>query len=263
MENDVRRYLSKFTSMSNIKTETLPKCEMDIAGVQELIDNGEYLEKEGELSEYEQGIAYFFGIGQIRDDERGMQLLRMAAQEGDADAMNLYGFACYHTSLGCKDMPEKKEWYERQAVKWYTEAAQMGQLEAIFNLAVCLLEGKGLQADEERGLRYLTTASKGGYERAQRYLAQYNEAHGIKEAVERELPYEQVMEILVTEMKKGIASMGTDAKRANMVGVFNEIAEEKGYAWVKNPTLGWICSKTEGKTYLITEAELNELASLL
>ena len=29
-ENDVRRFFSKYTSMSNIKIEQLPKCEQDI-----------------------------------------------------------------------------------------------------------------------------------------------------------------------------------------------------------------------------------------
>ena len=112
-ENDVRRFFSKYTSMSNIKTEQLPKCEQDIVEIQELIDSGNFQEIEYDLDDYKRGLAYFFGIGDVRDDEAGLRYLKMAADDGDVDAMNMYGFACYHTSLNCKAESEKKNSRQR------------------------------------------------------------------------------------------------------------------------------------------------------
>lgn len=257
MEKDVRRFFSKHTSMSMIKADGTLKCEQDIVDVQNMIDSGEFQDMEFDLDDYRRGLAYFFGIGEIRDDEAGLRYLKLAADEGNIDAMNMYGYACYHTSLGSKDMPEKQQWYEKQAVKWFAEAASMGQVEAIFNLAVCMLEGKGTDLDEKEGLRFIETAMKKGHPRASLYLEDYKTKKGEGLSLPRECSREEAFALISDEMKKEIEKSGlTDIY---VTGLFNDIFLEKGYKWVKNPALGWVCSKDEGKTYLIAEGELAEM----
>ena len=256
-ENDVRRFFSKYTSMSNIKTEQLPKCEQDIVEIQELIDSGNFQETEYDLDDYKRGLAYFFGIGDVRDDEAGLRYLKMAADDGDVDAMNMYGFACYHTSLNCKAEPEKKNWYEKQAVKWFKEAVAMGQVEAIFNLGVCLVEGVGTETDDAAGMRYLETALKKGHPRAARYIADYKAKNGQGPKVEREGKKEEIFAQIAENMKNEAKKSGIST--IYVTGLFNDIYLERGYEWVKNASLGWICSKDGGKSYLISEVELNEL----
>ena len=260
-ENDVRRFFSKYTSMSNLKTKQLPKCEQDITDIQEIIDAGNFQEIEFDLDDYKRGLAYFFGVGNVRDDEAGLRYLKLAADDGYIDAMNMYGFACYHTSLACKEEAEKKNWYERQAIKWFKEAAGMGQVEAIFNLGVCLVEGIGTEADDAEGMRYLETASKKGHPRAALYLADYKSKHGQGPEILREGQKEEIFAQIAETMKKEAEESGIS--HIYVTGLFNDIYLEKGYKWVKNASLGWICSKDEGKSYLISEEELNTLATFL
>lgn len=256
-ENDVRRFISKYTSMSNIKIEELPKCEQDIVEIQEVIDAGDFPEVEFDLDDYKRGLAYFFGIGNVRDDEAGLRYLKMAADDGNIDAMNMYGFACYHTSLNCKAEPEKKNWYEKQAVKWFKEAALMGQVEAIFNLGVCLVEGVGTETDDAAGMRYLETALKKGHPRAALYIEDYKAKNGQAPNIEREGAKEEIFAQVIATMKEEVQKSGIS--QIYVTGLFNDIYLERGYEWIKKASLGWICSKDGGKTFLISEEELKNL----
>lgn len=264
MENDVRRYLSKHTSMSNIKVEEVPKCEADIMRVQDMIDQDTFMNLEMELDDYTRGLAYFFGIGNIRNDEAGLSHLRKAAEEGNIDAMNMYGFACYHSSLSAKNQSQKMEWYIRQALKWYGEAAKMGQVEAIFNLGVSYLEGlekeKSTEESTREGMRYLETAEKLGHPRAKLYIEDYKQKHGLGKAIEREGKKDDILSDIQHKMKERMEKEGIKSLDQSMkTGLFNEIYLEIGYEWIKTDNLGWICSKDDGKTYLILESELEEL----
>ena len=73
-----------------------------------------------------------------------------------------------------------------------------------------------------------------------------------KEGKKEEI-FAQIAENMKNEAKKsGISTI-------YVTGLFNDIYLERGYEWVKNASLGWICSKDGGKSYLISEVELNEL----
>ena len=256
-EHDVRRFFSKYTSMSNIKTDELPKCEQDIVDVQEMIESGEFAEQESDLDYYRKGLAYFFGIGEVRNDDAGLRYLKIAADAGNIDAMNMYGFACYHTSMNAKNEPEKQQWYEKQAVKWFKEAAVMGQTEAIFNLGVCMIEGHGTDIDEKGGMRYLETALKKGHPRAALYIEDYKARHGMGVKVKREGDKEEILKQISETMKEQAQKDGIT--QMYVMGLFNDIYMQKGYKWIKNPVLGWICSKDDGESYLVSENEIESL----
>ena len=135
----------------------------------------------------------------------------------------------------------------------------MGQVEAIFNLGVCLIEGIGTEADDAEGMRYLETASKKGHPRADLYIADYKSKHGQGSEILREGQKEEIFAQIAETMKKEAEESGIS--HIYVTGLFNDIYLEKGYKWVKNASLGWICSKDEGKSYLISEEELNTLAT--
>ena len=263
MERDLRRFFSKYTSMSNIKTDQLPKCEQDIEEVLKLIDSGEFGQVEFKLDDYKRGLAYFFGIGDIRDDEAGLSHLKAAADaenEGlrNADAMNMYGFACYHTSINSKEVPQKQAWYEKQALKYFAEAAKLGQTEALFNLGVCYLEGKCTEENTTLGLQFIQEAVDKVHPRAALYLEEYKAKEGLGPQIDREAPKEETFERILTEMRRE-----ADGGPIYVTGLFNDIFLEQGYQWVKNASLGWICSKDNGKSYLISESELGVIEKLL
>ena len=106
-------------------------------------------------------------------------------------------------------------------------------------------------------MRYLETALKKGHPRAALYIADYKAKNGQEPKVEREGKKEEIFAQIAETMKNEAKKSGIST--IYVTGLFNDIYLERGYEWVKNASLGWICSKDGGKSYLISEVELNEL----
>ena len=103
--------------------------------------------------------------------QRGMYLTAFnlalpRAQEGDAAAQTLIA-ELYEQGLGIKRDTVK-------AAEWYQIAANSGNREAKFALAVKLLAGKDLKPDQERGFDLMKQAAEDGHP-----LAMYNYANHI------------------------------------------------------------------------------------
>ncbi|MEO1142279.1 MAG: tetratricopeptide repeat protein [Pseudomonadota bacterium] len=103
--------------------------------------------------------------------QRGMYLTAFnlalpRAQEGDAAAQTLIA-ELYEQGLGIKRDTGK-------AAEWYEIAANSGNREAKFALAVKLLAGKDLTPDKERGFDLMKQAAEAGHP-----LAMYNHANHI------------------------------------------------------------------------------------
>jgi TPR repeat protein len=67
---------------------------------------------------------------------------------------------------------EREGDYER-AVKYYTKAAELGIMNAHYNLAAAYLEGKGVEKDEKKKVYHLEEAAIGGHPQARYNLACY------------------------------------------------------------------------------------------
>jgi len=65
---------------------------------------------------------------------------------------------------------DKQALYSR-AVKCYHKAASLGHVSALFNLAVCYMEGDGVTADSAKAVRFLITAAEAGHKQSQYQLA--------------------------------------------------------------------------------------------
>ena len=77
---------------------------------------------------------------------------------------------------------------EKEAVKWYTKAADQGLARGQCNLGVCYDNGTGVAKDEKEAVKWYTKAAEQGYTRAQLYLGiSYQNGTGVikdeKEAV--------------------------------------------------------------------------------
>ncbi len=112
-----------------------------IGYARKLADTG----KDG-LMAYATALAYLNGQGVEKDEATGEKYLDMAAAANIADAIFLKG----------KRLEQAGRPAEAMAL--YTQAASMGQEDALVEAALMLLYGKGVEKDESRGLSYLQTA---------------------------------------------------------------------------------------------------------
>ncbi len=108
------------------------------------------------LAMYKLSSIYISGNGAAKDAARGIGWLEKAAGAGMAVAANELGFVYLSGLLG-----QKKD--ESKALAMFTRAADMGNLEAIKNIAVIHKDGLGVKADPARAYTWYLIAARGGY----------------------------------------------------------------------------------------------------
>ena len=88
--------------------------------------------------------------------EEGVRLLRLSADAGDAQAMFRLG-ECFRKGWGTeRDLSA--------SIGWYTLAAQAGNAQGAYALALLCLNGEeGFAQDKEKGLNWLRQAAEQGY----------------------------------------------------------------------------------------------------
>ena len=90
------------------------------------------------------------------DDASTLQMIQKRVSKGDAEAIKHLGSKYYHGSLGLtKDVP--------RAIELYTEAAELGSVDAHFNLGAAYYRGDGVEEDEPRGIRFWQQAAMKGH----------------------------------------------------------------------------------------------------
>ena len=94
--------------------------------------------------------------------ENSFKMLRMAAEQGHADAQNNLG-NCYNEGVIVEQNHE-------EALKWYKEAAKQGNAHAYFNLGQRYRRGEGVNKDLETAIKYYLLAVEQDYIDAQNAL---------------------------------------------------------------------------------------------
>lgn len=91
-----------------------------------------------------------------RDLRRSFQLCEKAAAKGHAEGMDLLAEA-YFNNMGVEDLSKKTR--EQLAVKWLKKAAKMGAFRAQVQLADAHREGKIVERDGERAVKWYLKAA--------------------------------------------------------------------------------------------------------
>ncbi|MCC8167228.1 MAG: sel1 repeat family protein [Planctomycetes bacterium] len=105
---------------------------------------------------YKLASLYFAGIGTGKNEPWGVELLGGAAAAGHAGAANDLGVISFEGTYGQpKDLTK--------AFDWFTRSAEMGNGEAMKNLAVFYRDGLGRPADPEQELKWYALARLAGY----------------------------------------------------------------------------------------------------
>lgn len=108
------------------------------------------------------------GHGVARDEEAAFRWFKLAARDGDAEALNMVG-RCFELSWGVpSDLGE--------AARWYRRAADKGHDWGQFNLASLLAQGRGVPVDVPEALSLLVRAARSGNAKAMNMIGCYREA---------------------------------------------------------------------------------------
>eukprot|EP00049_Salpingoeca_infusionum_P003544 m.67740 g.67740 ORF g.67740 m.67740 type:complete len:820 (+) comp12169_c0_seq5:395-2854(+) len=105
---------------------------------------------------FDVGRCLLYGVGCTGCYEEGLWLIQAAVEGRDVRAMR--ELASIHMKAGTSQEPE--------AVTLYHQAALLGDLESRVELAVCLLEGKGIQKDVNRAFKMFVETARDGSTRA-------------------------------------------------------------------------------------------------
>lgn len=102
------------------------------------------------------GSCYLYRWGRGRDVSKGLALLRIAAEQGYAQAQNFLG-RCYEVGWYDEQLPQDPV----EAVRWYRKAAEQHYAAALRNLGHCYEYGIGLeQPDMQEALNYYQQAAQ-------------------------------------------------------------------------------------------------------
>lgn len=133
-------------------------------------------------------VAYANGLGVEQDEDKALEYLKILAEYGYPDMQCELG-KWYETV----DWGTRKEEMNREAVKWFAKAAELGNVEAMYYLGECYRDGSGVDEDQKKAVEWFTKAAKQGHEEAKAELEFYNRRESEK-AFEEDgfLPYSMV-----------------------------------------------------------------------
>jgi len=103
---------------------------------------------------YRKGMAYAFGDGVDKDQEKAFKYFKRSAEAGFAPAQYQLGVA-YANGEGT-------EQDEQQALRWYKQAAVRGHTLAQRNLGLMYMEGRGVEQDKIRALAWYSILAERG-----------------------------------------------------------------------------------------------------
>ena len=97
------------------------------------------------------------------DDASTLAMVQKRVDKGDAEAITHLGEQYYHGTLGlARDVP--------RAMKLWTEAVELGSVDAYHNLGVVYYHGKGVEEDKARGIHQWQQAAVKGHVKSRHNL---------------------------------------------------------------------------------------------
>lgn len=139
---------------------------------------------EAELKQWSTDFADIFSIERYHHKVAQLWVDQLGK---DADIADSYYRKAIDLDLGTGEeamdgdgsAPSKQARYS-QAVKYYHKAASLGHVSALFNLAVCYMDGDGVPANAAKAVRFLLKAAEAGHKQSQYQLALcYKQGKGV------------------------------------------------------------------------------------
>ena len=190
-----------------------------------------------EMAQYELATCYHEGKGVEEDQEESAKWMLKAADNGSNRSVQWAMGRYYQEGWGV----EKNS---AEAVKWFERSAKKGLALAKYYLAMCYMNGDGVQKDEAKGEQLLEEAADMGDEDAKKELSRIKrerreeEARIAREKEEKERKIERLSEIEdeIAERKRRINNilkgkqggdwLGFDASKVTLTDASVSVVEE-------------------------------------
>lgn len=117
-------------------------------------------------------IMYFYGKGVPENERTALDLANQSAAQGNTDAMYFLGTMFVFGD----EAPKQVDDADREAAKWYFEAARKGHPEAEYGLGLMFLAGKGVVQDQAEALKWIRQAAEHGHPGASSFVSSHGEA---------------------------------------------------------------------------------------
>lgn len=153
-------------------------------------------------------LAYDYGLGVEKNDEKALEYLKILAEYGYPDVQYVLG-------TRYRDINEGR--MNRKAVKWFTKAAKQGNVEAMWRLGECYGGVSGVRHNERKAFLWYKKAAERGHEEAMSTLGLY---------YQRGIGVKKNLDIAVEWYEK--AGMHDKAKRLKN-GVDDYAVDEDGF----------------------------------
>ena len=157
-----------------------------------------------------------------RDEASALAKIQRRADKGDAEAMNHLGEQYFYGDLGlAKDVP--------RAIELWTEAAELGSLDAHFQLGDTYYDGNGVEEDKPRGIHHWQQAAMKGHALSRHNLGAIEYGEGNYELavqhymISAKMGYEQSLNSIKRRFIKGRA---TKAQYAEALMGYQTAVEE-------------------------------------
>ncbi|EJK73432.1 hypothetical protein THAOC_04945, partial [Thalassiosira oceanica] len=109
------------------------------------------------------GLCEFCRTPLSRDDASELAMVQKRVDKGDAEAIKVLGDQYYNGKPGlAKNVP--------RAIELWTEAAELGSLEAHCLLGIVYYYGRGVEEDEARSIHHWQEAAMKGHAASRHYL---------------------------------------------------------------------------------------------
>ncbi len=104
------------------------------------------------------GLMFYYGIKVDKNKEKGIEYIKMAAEEDDPKAQYIYSGIILEADSGKEPSLQQLQ----EAAVWIQKSADSGYLKAVITLASMYAEGKILKKDPKKAQYYFTEAAKQG-----------------------------------------------------------------------------------------------------
>jgi len=114
----------------------------------------------------ELGLLYYSGRGVAADEMRAFSLFERAAAADARDAMFMLGRMNLLGHGPARTNPDA----DREAARWFFEAARRGHADAQYHLGLLFYAGTGVEKNTDEALKWIRRAADNGHEAARQFM---------------------------------------------------------------------------------------------
>ena len=158
------------------------------------------------------------------NDASILAMIQKRVRKGDAEAINFLGGKYYHGKLGLtKDVP--------RAIELWTEAAELGSLDAHYSLGLRYETGDGVEVDKPRAIHHWQQAAMKGHALARDYLGVVEAQNGNNQlaiqhwVISAKMGHELSLNVIKEAFKRGHATKAQYAEA--LIGYRDAVEETK------------------------------------